>query len=199
MRKAAEKYPSIIENTADSIAPVKSLLCSIFQRLQWKEKKVECCSSATLIEIQEMWETLRLMDSTISSDEKWVKKNLGAHAKVKEFIDHCCQQRHYSFYIKKCYLQATSSSSRCVWWTEVLAWSYVRRWWALQEFSRYIWNWNEWRPPITPEAPSSSQDTAISCKCSACLQHQYNDAVWRVRCGASCIPNTSSLHKKIRN
>ena len=101
-RKAAEKYPSIIENTADSIAPVKCLLYSIFQRLQWKEKKVECCPSATLIEIQEMWETLRLMGSTISSDEKWVKKNLDAHPKVKEFIDQCCQQRHYSFCIKKC-------------------------------------------------------------------------------------------------
>jgi hypothetical protein len=102
VRIAAEKYPNIKETTADSLSPVKCLLSSIFQRLQLKEKKVECYTSATLVEIEDMWETLRLMDSTITSSEKWVKKKLSAHQKLKEFIEHCCQQRHYSFCIKKC-------------------------------------------------------------------------------------------------
>ena len=102
IRKVAGKYPNIKEGTADSISPVKCLLSSIFQRLELKGKKVECFSSATLEEIKAMWDTLGSMDSTITADEKLVKKSLSTHTKLKEFIEHCCLQRHYSFQIKKC-------------------------------------------------------------------------------------------------
>ena len=102
LRAAAENNPTIKDGTLDSIAPVKVLISSVFHRLSLKEKKIESFAAATTAEIEEFLSSIKLVDETVTADVKWVKAVLPEYPKIKAFIEHCCQLRHYSFCIKKC-------------------------------------------------------------------------------------------------
>jgi hypothetical protein len=102
LRAAAEKNPTIKDGTLDSIAPVKVLMSSVFHRLSLKEKKIESFAAATTAEIEEFLSSIKSVDESVTADVKWVKAVLPEYPKIKAFIEHCCQLRHYSFCIKKC-------------------------------------------------------------------------------------------------
>ena len=102
LRKVAEDNADVVSEVADSIAPVKILLSEITRRLELKQLPFGVFHAATEEEISEVWKSLHRIDSALCLKEKCSKSTLKTHSRVKEFIDHCCQVRHYSFCIKKC-------------------------------------------------------------------------------------------------
>ena len=102
LRKVVEKNHSVKDGTLDSVSPVKVLMSCVFQRLELKGQKFQCFTAATEADIEEFWLSLKSVDASVTPEEKWVKALLPQHPKIKEFIEHCCQLRHYSFCIKKC-------------------------------------------------------------------------------------------------
>ena len=48
------------------------------------------------------WLNFNRVDETLVVGKKFKKGNLDDHQSLKRFYDHCCQQRHYLFCIKKC-------------------------------------------------------------------------------------------------
>ena len=102
IRSADEKSPEVGDCISESIEPVKILLSDILRRLQLKGKYFEMFSAADKIDIEDVWNTLRDVDSTLNFSEKHPKACLTKHTAITDFINHCCQQRHYSFCIKKC-------------------------------------------------------------------------------------------------
>ena len=86
----------------DSVAPVKTLLSTITQRLQLKEKKFTVDTAAQLEAISNPWANLHLIDPEfdLQHTDKVSQKSLSPL--LKDFISHCCRQQHYFFEIKKC-------------------------------------------------------------------------------------------------
>ena len=99
LRKVAEKNPVVKDGSLDSVSPVKILISSVFQRLELNGKKIESFPAAT---VAEFWSNLKSVDASVRPDVKWVKAVLPEHPKIKQFTEHCCQLRHYSFCVKKC-------------------------------------------------------------------------------------------------
>ena len=101
IRAAVQQQPSLASDIRDSIEPVKLLLSELFVRLSLKGKFIKMSTPATGEEMEELNEQLRNIDfvDLSNSVKKSMLKNM---PKLKEFMDHCCQIRHYSFCIKKC-------------------------------------------------------------------------------------------------
>ena len=81
--------------------PTITLLTNIVQRLELKGKKFEVFSGATEEDIQNLWEVLQTIDSTLTHKET-TKKAIKGKEDLEAFLSHCCVARHYSFSIKKC-------------------------------------------------------------------------------------------------
>ena len=92
----------------DSLSPVEARLHTLFCRLQLHSKNFEIYHSATDDKLSEFWSTLLTLDSTLMEGGTYRKDNIGQHAKVVEFISHCCQCSHYTFDILKCGLSTCS-------------------------------------------------------------------------------------------
>ena len=58
LRQAAKRNPALKEKVLDSIEPVKIMLTDIITRLQWNKIPIEVHSSATEIDIREVWKTV---------------------------------------------------------------------------------------------------------------------------------------------
>ncbi len=95
LRKLAEKQPSLVDDVLDSIARVKILLSDLMIRLELKGKPFGVYHSASTTDIEDVWNSLLQVDSSLKFGEKSLKTH-------DAFMDHCCQLRHYSFSIKKC-------------------------------------------------------------------------------------------------
>ena len=102
MRAAAEKEPTLVDAVRDSVEPVKILISDIIRRLQLKGRSFEVFSAASEQEIEEVWNSLHAIDSTLNLRDKHQKGSLSSHPSLKAFLSHCCQERHYSFCVKKC-------------------------------------------------------------------------------------------------
>ena len=102
LRKMAERKDGFADAFKDSLSPVKILLCTIFSRLQLKEKKMQNFTSATNEELNDLWSAIMALDSTLIQDAKYIQGNIGQHKKVSAFMQHWCQASHYSFDILKC-------------------------------------------------------------------------------------------------
>ena len=102
MRAAAEKEPTLVGAVRDSVEPVKILISDIIRRLQLKGRPFEVFSAASELEIEEVWNSLHAIDSTLNLRDKHQKGSLSSHPSLKAFLSHCCQERHYSFCVKKC-------------------------------------------------------------------------------------------------
>ena len=95
LRKVAEKNSAVKDGTLDSISPVKILMSSVFQRLELKGKNIQSFPAATVADIEEFWSSLKLVDELVGPEVKWIKAVLPEHPKIKEFIQYCCQLRHF--------------------------------------------------------------------------------------------------------
>lgn len=95
---ASNKYKTDVELSLQS--PIE-LLTSITQRLELKGRPFCVFESASEDEISDFRESLHFIDPSIEESDT-SRKVLSSRPKLKEFLDHCCQQHHYTFCIKKC-------------------------------------------------------------------------------------------------
>lgn len=102
LRQAAEKKPDLIPAVLDSIAPVKILLTDVLQRLGLHGEKFQVFPAACADNMKELWSALECVDSTLKYGDKFRKADLEDHKALVDFMNHCCQSRHYSFTVKKC-------------------------------------------------------------------------------------------------
>ena len=93
-----------------SLEPTITSLTSIVQCLELKGKKFQVFSGATEEDIQNYWEVLQTIDSTLTREET-TKQAIKGKEDLKAFLDHCCVARHYSFSIKKCGQMTVQSAS----------------------------------------------------------------------------------------
>ena len=98
IRKATSELK---KNVKESLTPPTQLLRDITGRLKLKDKNFLAVESADDMEIDDFWSVLLFIDSTMQRSDS-TKSILSSRPKLKEFLDHCCQIRHYSFCIKKC-------------------------------------------------------------------------------------------------
>ena len=72
LRGITSRNSGITEAVANSLSPVKSLLCSIFARLKLHENSIECFEAASTRELSEFWTAVISLDATL--EEKTVSK-----------------------------------------------------------------------------------------------------------------------------
>ena len=98
LRASGESYKGDIKK---SLEPTITLLTDIVQHLELKGKKCTVFIGATEEDIQNSWEVLQAIDSTLTCEET-TKKAIKGKEDLEVFLDHCCVARYYSFSTKKC-------------------------------------------------------------------------------------------------
>lgn len=98
VRKATSKSK---EEVRESLKPPLQFLRDITSRLKLKGESFILVESADDQEIEDFWEVLLLIEDSLQQSDS-AKAILSSRPKLKEFLEHCCQLRHYSFCIKKC-------------------------------------------------------------------------------------------------
>ena len=102
LREAADKEPALVDAVLDSMSPVKIIISDVVRHLNLKGKSTEVFSAASGPEIKEVWNSLHSTDGTLNVGDKHQKASLTSHPSLKDFLSHCCQQKQYSFSVKKC-------------------------------------------------------------------------------------------------
>jgi len=93
--------PAFVDAVSDSLSPCIVLLNDLFSRLKLKDEPVQCFFAASDAEIKEFWSAVLRVDSTLEY-VSYSKANVSGQQSLLDFMDHCCQRRHYSFDILKC-------------------------------------------------------------------------------------------------
>ena len=96
--EAAVTEPELKVALKDSLEPVIVLLTSLFQWLKLKDEPFTVFTSATSSEMDTLDAVLRQIQPDIDP----LNCTLPGLTGLKQFLDHCCQSRHYSFSILKC-------------------------------------------------------------------------------------------------
>ena len=102
LRAVGEKVSDLQEQVTDSLSPCITLLHDLFSRAVWKDRKLEPFYAVSDSEIKEFWKVMLDIDASLESCS-YTKKTIKSKDDILKFISHCCQQRHYSFVIKKCF------------------------------------------------------------------------------------------------
>ena len=101
VRDAVKETPGLEEALKDSVEPVKTLLHSVFSRLNLKDKPISSCMSASQHEIDAFFSILQDIEPEITQSDR--KANvLAKRPALSAFMKHCCYERKYLFGIKKC-------------------------------------------------------------------------------------------------
>ena len=123
-----------------SLEPTITSLTSIVHCLELKGKKFQVFSGATEEDIQNYWEVLQTIDSTLTHEET-TKQAIKGKEDLKAFLDHCCVARHYTFSIKNVERMIAQSASlsgcqrmffRCCGCFQTLWWVTMTVIWGLQ-------------------------------------------------------------------
>ena len=69
IRKLADSHPTIVEDVLDSLAPVKILLAEIVRQLELKGKPFRGYSAANKENIENMWNSVHGVDSSLKVDD----------------------------------------------------------------------------------------------------------------------------------
>uniref|UniRef100_A0A1X7TLX5 Uncharacterized protein n=1 Tax=Amphimedon queenslandica TaxID=400682 RepID=A0A1X7TLX5_AMPQE len=101
IRKIALRKDGISSAVQDSLSPVKVLLCTIFTRLQHKERNIRIFHSASSEEISQFWYAMLSLDKSLEQHQKHVQVDSGKLPLLSALMDHCCQKEHYYFGILK--------------------------------------------------------------------------------------------------
>ena len=101
IREASEARPQLRSALTDSMEPVKLLLESLFVWLKLKEHFFKVFHAASSADLDSFWShILRIDPQLIRKDHS--KAILNERPGLRNFLRHCCQERAYSFSIKKC-------------------------------------------------------------------------------------------------
>ena len=73
-----------------------------FSRLKLKDEAVQAFFAASDAEIEQFWSAVLSIEHTLEYSVSYSKANVQSKQHLLEFMDHCCQCRHYSFDILKC-------------------------------------------------------------------------------------------------
>lgn len=106
IRELSKKHRTLEEEVKESIEPCKTLIGSVFSRLQLKGKSFKVFSAATNEDLLQPANQLKRIDGEFdlktllpySQPSQPVKMSL----KLQQFIDNHCVKGHYQFSIKKC-------------------------------------------------------------------------------------------------
>jgi hypothetical protein len=70
IRKAVEKTPGLKAGLKESLNPTITLLNNLFKRLQLKNKNFETFESASELDMDALWDSILLIDSTLTKEDK---------------------------------------------------------------------------------------------------------------------------------
>ena len=101
IREACEAQPLLRNALIDAMEPTKLLLESLFVRLKLKEHIFEVFHAASSAELDSFWNHILRIDTRLTRQDS-SKAILEERPGLKFFLQHCCQERAYSFSIKKC-------------------------------------------------------------------------------------------------
>uniref|UniRef100_A0A1X7SJS1 Uncharacterized protein n=1 Tax=Amphimedon queenslandica TaxID=400682 RepID=A0A1X7SJS1_AMPQE len=101
LKQIRENCLSFKEDVQKALQPPIELLKSIILRLELKDKKFEVFESASQKEIQDFWEVLLLIDSSLTRDHS-SKASIEKLDNLQKFLSHCCCFEKYYITIKKC-------------------------------------------------------------------------------------------------
>ena len=93
---------AFVDAVSDSLSPCVVLLNDLFSQLKLKDEPVQCFFAASDAAIKEFWSAVLRVDSTLEYDVSYTKANISGQQSLLDFMDHCCQHRHYFFDILKC-------------------------------------------------------------------------------------------------
>ena len=119
MRKKVKKGWCISSAVKDSLSPVKVLLCSVFTRLQIKEKNIRIFHSASLEEISQFWSAMLSLEK-MEQHRKYVQEELGKFPLLSTFMDHCCQKDHYYLEFSNVVMRVALSANLCAYLCQYL-------------------------------------------------------------------------------
>ena len=88
-----------------SLSPCITLLHHLFSRAQWKHPKLEPFDAVSDSEIKEFWKVMLHIHASLQSCS-YTKKTIKSRDDMLKFISHCCQARHYSFCVNKCFSES---------------------------------------------------------------------------------------------
>lgn len=101
IREACKVQPQLHSALIDAMQPLKSLLESLFVRLKLKEHPFEVFHAASSAELESFWNHILQIDTNMTRKDS-SKAVLKDRPGLSNFLRHCCQERTYSFSIKKC-------------------------------------------------------------------------------------------------
>ena len=85
----------------ESIQQPIDLIADVMSRLELKGKKFVVEQASSENEVEAFWEVLQLVEPSLSLDDT-SREKIKDKNRLQSFFNHCCQERHYSFCIKKC-------------------------------------------------------------------------------------------------
>lgn len=100
--RKANSGPSFVDSVTESLSPCITLLNDLFLRLKLKDKAVQTFFAASDAAIQLFWSAVLSVEHTLEYNVSYSKANIQSKQDLLEFMEHCCQCRHYSFDILKC-------------------------------------------------------------------------------------------------
>lgn len=100
MKEIAELNPIFQNKLIESIQPPIYLVREIFERQCLKDIPFETFNSVLEEEIETFWKAIYQIDETVTRDDS-TKEHIKQKQRLKDFYDHCCTTRYYSFTIKK--------------------------------------------------------------------------------------------------
>ena len=101
IRELAKSMPDLKQEILVSLERPKTLLASLFNRLKLKDEPVSVFVAASEEEIESVWESVKLIDSSLERSDT-TKRLVGGKKQLQDFLASHCKIRHYMFSVRKC-------------------------------------------------------------------------------------------------
>ena len=93
IRALGDKFPSLKDEVLDSVKPAKILLCDLIKQLKLKDQPFATFAPASLKDMDELWENLHVIDSTLLTTDT-TQKLITSREHIMEFLDSHCKATH---------------------------------------------------------------------------------------------------------
>ena len=99
VRSAAKSNPVIQVQFEESIQAVTELIKSRFAMVTWQGQKIKVNEAASIEEIEEVSNLLKIVDNTIEPDQIQNLKDLTKYPALEKFLEQHGRCRYYSFQV----------------------------------------------------------------------------------------------------